>query len=85
MQAQADLAQLPVDVYPSTHATALGAAALARLAAEPGLTLEAAVPAWTPGTAFEPRWSKDRAEDHRARWRAAVEATIARDPQEDAP
>ena len=36
MQAQADLAQLPVDVYPSAHATPLGAAACARLALEPG-------------------------------------------------
>ena len=37
MQAQADLAQLPVDVYPSPHATALGAAACARLALDPAL------------------------------------------------
>ncbi|RDG37476.1 FGGY family carbohydrate kinase [Streptomyces corynorhini] len=80
MQAQADLAQLPVDVYPSQHATALGAAALGRLAIEPELTLEQAVPAWTPGTTFEPLWSEDRAQDHRARWRAAVDATL---PQEE--
>ncbi|MGL5927526.1 MAG: FGGY family carbohydrate kinase, partial [Dermatophilaceae bacterium] len=31
MQAQADLAQVPVEVYPSAHATPLGAAACARL------------------------------------------------------
>ena len=37
MQAQADLAQLPVEVYPSPHATALGAAACARLALDPAL------------------------------------------------
>ncbi|HJY95728.1 MAG TPA: FGGY family carbohydrate kinase, partial [Streptosporangiaceae bacterium] len=35
MQAQADLAQIPVDVYPSAHATPSGAAACARLALEP--------------------------------------------------
>ena len=36
MQAQADLLQVPVEVYPSAHATPLGAAACARLALEPG-------------------------------------------------
>ena len=35
MQAQADLAQLPVEVYPSAHATPLGAAACARLSLDP--------------------------------------------------
>ncbi|MFE2942687.1 FGGY family carbohydrate kinase [Streptomyces sp. NPDC059255] len=75
MQAQADLARMPVDVYSSPHATALGAAAMARLAIEPGLTLEQAVPEWTPGTTYEPRWSEDRAQDFRARWLAAVDAT----------
>ena len=35
MQAQADLLQVPVEVYPSPHATALGVAALARLGARP--------------------------------------------------
>ncbi|MFD5749215.1 FGGY family carbohydrate kinase [Streptomyces sp. NPDC127033] len=75
MQAQADLARMPVDVYSSPHATALGAAAMARLAIEPELTLEQAVPEWTPGTTYEPRWSEDRAQDFRARWLAAVDAT----------
>ncbi|MFE3824309.1 FGGY family carbohydrate kinase [Streptomyces sp. NPDC059092] len=76
MQAQADLARMPVDVYSSPHATALGAAAMARLAVEPGLTLEQAVPEWTPGTTYEPRWSEDRAQEFRARWLAAVDATV---------
>ena len=35
MQATADLLQVPVEVYPSPNATALGAAALGRLAVEP--------------------------------------------------
>ena len=83
MQAQADLAQLPVDVYPSPHATALGAAALAQLAVVPSLTLQSAVPKWTPGTTYTPRWSKDQAEDHLARWRAAVDATLPREEPHD--
>ena len=37
MQAQADLAQMPVEVYPSLHATPLGAAACARLALDRSL------------------------------------------------
>lgn len=79
MQAQADLAQMPVEVYPSAHATALGAAALARLAVEPALQADEAAPRWAPAATFEPRWSKDRADEHRARWRAAVEATLPRE------
>ena len=35
MQATADILQVPVDVYPSAHATALGAAALAELSLHP--------------------------------------------------
>jgi glycerol kinase len=76
MQAQADLLQAPVDVYASPHATALGAAALARLAVEPGLGLAAAVGERADGDSYEPRWPAERAAEHRARWRAAVDATL---------
>ncbi|MFI7277032.1 FGGY family carbohydrate kinase [Streptomyces sp. NPDC049879] len=76
MQAQADLAQIPVDIYPSAHATPLGAAALARLALTPGLTVADAVGDWRPTTVYEPRWSADRAADFRARWAEAA-ATAA--------
>ncbi|MEH3143605.1 MAG: FGGY family carbohydrate kinase [Mycobacterium kyogaense] len=75
MQAQADLAQLPVEVYPSAHATALGAAACARLAIQPGLAVGDAVGAWTPQRTYEPRWPAERAADFLARWRRAVEET----------
>jgi glycerol kinase len=75
MQAQADLAQLPVDVYPSAHATPLGAAACARLALDPGLGVDDAVAGWAPDQVYEPVWSSDRAEEHLARWRAAALAT----------
>ncbi|MFB9447086.1 carbohydrate kinase [Dactylosporangium vinaceum] len=72
MQAQADLAQIPVDVYPSAHATALGAAACARLALHPGLSIADAAGAWSPAATFEPEWSPDRAAEHLGRWRAQV-------------
>ena len=40
MQTQADLLQVPVEVASSPHATAAGVGALARLGADPGLTLD---------------------------------------------
>jgi glycerol kinase len=76
MQATADLLQVPVEVYPSPNATALGAAAFARLAVEPTLDLPEAIVGWTPADSYEPKWSADRAAEHRARWRAAVSAAL---------
>ena len=74
MQAQADILQLPIEVYPSAHATALGAAALGRLAVRP----REVVPAvdWTPEHVYEPRWNADRAADFMGNWRAAVTRTL---------
>lgn len=74
MQAVADLLQVEVDVYPTAHATPLGAAALARIAMRPGLALPDAVTAWLPSRTYAPQWSADRAHDFRHRWRAACEA-----------
>lgn len=76
MQAQADLAQMPVDVYPSAHATPLGAAALARLALDPHLTLREAVGQWQPSAVYEPVWSAERAAQFRSTWTAVAEATV---------
>jgi len=75
MQSVADLMQIEVDVYPSQHATPLGAAALARIACEPGTALEDAVIPWTPATVYAPRWSGERAAEFRATWRALAEST----------
>ncbi|MFD5474731.1 FGGY family carbohydrate kinase [Streptomyces sp. NPDC127105] len=74
MQAQADIAQMPVDIYPHAHATPLGAAALARCALDPALGLEEAVGDWQPTTVYEPRWSADRAEEFRTAWARAATA-----------
>ena len=76
MQAQADLAQIPVDVYPSLHATALGAAACAWLALEPGITVEDTVGNWTPRQTYEPRWSDNRAAEFMGHWRHAAESVL---------
>jgi glycerol kinase len=76
MQAQADLARIPIDVYPSLHATALGAAACARLALDPKIDVTEAVGTWTPQHTYEPEWSDDRAEEFLARWRQAAESLL---------
>ncbi|MFD7136702.1 FGGY family carbohydrate kinase [Streptomyces sp. NPDC059894] len=78
MQAQADIAQLPVDIYPSAHATPLGAAALARCALDPALSLKEAVGDWAPSTVYEPRWSADRAQEFRTTWAQAATARAAK-------
>jgi len=75
MQAQADLLQVPVEVYPSAHATAMGAASLGRMAIHPELPLDKAVWNWEPEARFEPQWSRDRADDMLGRWTALAVAT----------
>ncbi|HTY26678.1 MAG TPA: FGGY family carbohydrate kinase [Mycobacterium sp.] len=75
MQSTADILQVPIDVYPSAHATALGAAALARLSLEPTSALGSVVGDWTPAAVFEPRWSSDRAEEFRCEWRRLAATT----------
>jgi glycerol kinase len=72
MQAQADLAQMPVEVYPSAHATPLGAAACARLALEPGISIRHAVGEWRPEETYEPAWSAGRASEYLTRWQATA-------------
>jgi len=81
MQAQADLARIPVEVYPSAHATPLGAAACARLALDPALSPADVVGTWTPEHTYEPVWSDDHAAEHLARWRRAAAAVLT--PGED--
>ncbi|HEY0812470.1 MAG TPA: FGGY family carbohydrate kinase [Pseudonocardia sp.] len=76
LTAVADLIQIPVEVYPSPHATPLGAAALARLALEPDLALADAVGDWTPSAVVEPTWSPGKAADFRARWRTALSSAL---------
>jgi glycerol kinase len=80
MQAQANLAQMPVDVYPSPHATALGAAACARLALDPALTPADVTGGWRPSATYEPAWTADRAGAFLDRWRSAAAATLSAGP-----
>ncbi|MFI1164414.1 FGGY family carbohydrate kinase [Streptomyces sp. NPDC020801] len=77
MQTQADLLQRPVEVSALPDATALGAAALARLGADPHLTVEDTLPDWKPAAVYEPRITPDEAADRLGAFRAAVAALLA--------
>ncbi|CAM5606438.1 MULTISPECIES: FGGY family carbohydrate kinase [Streptomyces] len=76
MQTQADLLQRPVEVSALADATALGAAALARLGADPGLRVADALPDGKPAAVYEPRIPADQAAERRAGFRAAVAALL---------
>ena len=70
MQAQADLARIPVDVYPSLHATATGRRSLRPVGPRPGPDVTEAVGTWTPQHTYEPEWTADHAADFLAGGRA---------------
>jgi glycerol kinase len=74
MQAQADLLQAPVELYPSADATALGVGALARLGNGSASSPAEAVGDWTSPATFEPRMSASEAEERLAKWDAAARA-----------
>ena len=83
MQAQADLLQAPVEVYPSPDATALGVGALARLGSGEAKTPADAVGDWSPAATFEPKLDAAEAKQRLARWEAAASALadLAREPR----
>lgn len=74
MQAQADLLQAPVELYPSPDATALGVAAFARLGSGAATSPEGAVGQWSPVAVFEPRMPADEAAERLGRWERAATA-----------
>ncbi|MDQ0597308.1 glycerol kinase [Streptomyces canus] len=80
MQTQADLLQRPVEVSALPDATALGVGALARLGAQPGLTVAEALPDWKPAAVYEPRITPDEAAERRAGFRTEVAALLDRTP-----
>ena len=83
LQAQADLAQIPIEVYPSPNATALGVAAFAeigneaRASAGPGHRPQRDVTVdWRPSAVFEPQITADEAHTRLTQWRTVAEATL---------
>jgi glycerol kinase len=80
LQAQADLLQIPVEVYPSADATALGVAALARLGAGDARTTTEAVGSWTPSLVVEPVMGAVEAGERLERFRRMTEMVAGMDP-----
>jgi glycerol kinase len=76
LQAQADLLQTAVEVYPSTEATALGIAGFARLGAGLARSPEDALAPWSPAAVVEPAIGPDQAAELRARFAAAAERLV---------
>lgn len=76
MQTQADLLQMPVEVYASPDATALGAAMAARVGSQPDLPFREALAPWTPAAVYEPRVSADHAAERLDAFRASVTALL---------
>jgi glycerol kinase len=76
MQVQADLLQVPVRAYPGAHATAQGAAVLARIALDRTAVEELeAAPDRQATELIHPKWSRDQATEYRTRWRETAGRT----------
>lgn len=76
MQAQADLLQTPIDVYPSPNATALGVAAFAAIGVGDDRAGTAIARRWSPAATYAPQISADEAESRLETWRAAARVAI---------
>jgi len=82
MQHQADLLQVPVEVFASPHATALGVAALARTGLDGAVGLDGPRP--EPAARYEPRMGASAAAEALGRFTAAADRAVAasdRDPR----
>jgi|CXWL01.1.fsa_nt_gi glycerol kinase len=79
LQLQADLSQVPLEVYPSPHATAFGAAAFAELGLHPTVPGSARPEAlaWQPERTVSPQIGPDEAADRLHRWRVVADATMS--------
>ncbi len=79
MQMQADLLQVPVEVYPSEDATAHGAAALAWLGCGRADEARLVTSGWSAERIYEPSIGADQAQSRLSRWRhvASLAADLA--------
>jgi glycerol kinase len=77
MQAQADLLQVPVEIYRSPHATALGVAALARLGSGQASSLAEALGPAEVETVIDPAVSADEAAGRMLAFESALRASLA--------
>ncbi len=79
MQTQADLLQTRVEVYPSSNATGLGAAAFARLGIEPDLSPAEVTAGWKPKEIYEPRIPPEAAAAFLDAWEQSARKTVQDD------
>jgi glycerol kinase len=77
LQAQADLLQLPVEVFEVPDATALGVAALARLGAGEASSVTEAVGPAEAETVIEPRMGAAEAAERLGAFEAGLQAVLA--------
>ena len=76
MQFQADLLGGPVEVVAETESTAIGAAALAGLAAGVWKRLAEVAALVARGPIYEPSLADAEVDERRAEWRLALERTL---------
>jgi glycerol kinase len=77
VQTQADLSQMPLEVYPSPHATAFGVAAFAELGLGAGTVESLSTLDWRPERLVVPTISSDQANERLQHWQVVANATMS--------
>ena len=79
MQMQADLAQIPVEVFAHPDATAIGVGYLAALSTATVTSISHFDQYWQPAQIFTPKMSSDQAQHYLSRWRTIQEVSLDRE------
>ncbi|MGI9171188.1 MAG: FGGY family carbohydrate kinase [Candidatus Nanopelagicus sp.] len=79
MQIQADLAQIPVEVFAHPDATAIGVGYLAALAVGQVKQISDFDKYWQPAQIFTPKMSSDQAQHYLSRWRTLQRVSLDRE------
>ena len=79
MQMQADLAQIPVEVFAHPDATAIGVGYLAALSTATVTSISQFDQYWQPAQIFTPKMSSDQAQHYLSRWRTIQEVSLDRE------
>lgn len=79
MQMQANLAQIPVEVFPHPDATAVGVAYLSALALDQKLSFTDLKSSWAAVKIYEPIWSSDQSQSYLSRWRGVQRVSLDRE------
>ena len=79
MQMQADLAQIPVEIFAHPDATAIGVGYLAALSTGSVKSISEFDRYWQPAQSFTPKMSSDQAQNYLSRWRTIEEVSLDRE------